>query len=352
MRLGPGRHIGFRRGPDTWVAKIRTRSGRYLLSLGNGLDFAEAKKQAEAWFDQVAAPTVRNVRRDTVRAALDAYLEDLRRHNRAAAADDALWRFKATVFADRITTIPLEKLTREDVLEWRDRISTGRSPRTVNRYTRAFVAALNRAHDRLGFAGNAEAWNVENVEDDEDYATAVFLTPEQRAAVIQNASPACADFLRGLEHTGARPGELARATVGDLRGDALVLRHRKGRGGKLRIRAVILSEDAAEFMHRLAADRPAKAPLFTEDDGETAWRRHRWARAIQAAAAAAKVAQCTAYCFRHARISELLQVYGVDPITVAQQTGTSVAMIERTYHAFIPNAMRQKLNELRAQGAK
>jgi hypothetical protein len=35
-----------------------------------------------------------------------------------------------------------------------------------------------------------------------------------------------------------------------------------------------------------------------------------------------------AYALRHARISELLQVFDVDPLTVADQTGTSLAMIE------------------------
>jgi hypothetical protein len=40
-----------------------------------------------------------------------------------------------------------------------------------------------------------------------------------------------------------------------------------------------------------------------------------------------------------ARISELLQIYGVDPLTVEAQTGTSVAMIEKAYLRFIPSAM-------------
>jgi hypothetical protein len=51
----------------------------------------------------------------------------------------------------------------------------------------------------------------------------------------------------------------------------------------------------------------------------------------------------SAYSLRHARISEVLQVHGIDPITVASQTGTSVAMLERTYFKFIPSAMRAKL---------
>jgi hypothetical protein len=49
-----------------------------------------------------------------------------------------------------------------------------------------------------------------------------------------------------------------------------------------------------------------------------------------------------AYAFRHARISELLQIHGVDPLTVAGQTGTSLAMIEKAYLRFIPSAMREE----------
>jgi hypothetical protein len=53
--------------------------------------------------------------------------------------------------------------------------------------------------------------------------------------------------------------------------------------------------------------------------------------------------------FRHARISELLQIYGVDPLTVAAQMGTSLAMIEKAYLRFIPSAMQEKLAALKAQ---
>jgi len=51
----------------------------------------------------------------------------------------------------------------------------------------------------------------------------------------------------------------------------------------------------------------------------------------------------SAYAFRHSRISELLQVHGIDPLTVAMQTGTSLQQIEKTYYKFIPSAMKAKL---------
>lgn len=57
--------------------------------------------------------------------------------------------------------------------------------------------------------------------------------------------------------------------------------------------------------------------------------------------------KANAYSFRRARISELLQLHGVDPLTVAQQTGTSVEMIERSYLRLIPSALRMKLAALK-----
>jgi len=102
-----------------------------------------------------------------------------------------------------------------------------------------------------------------------------------------------------------------------------------------------------------------RALTFTEG-GQVPWRRHMWARKVRAAIAAHNKqvrgqepkkqelpVEASAYSFRHARISELLQVHGVDPLTVAAQTGTSLAMIERAYLRFIPSAMREKLAHIK-----
>jgi hypothetical protein len=39
----------------------------------------------------------------------------------------------------------------------------------------------------------------------------------------------------------------------------------------------------------------------------------------------------------------------VDPLTVAHQTGTSLAMIEKAYMRFIPEALQEKLAGLKAK---
>ena len=362
QRLGAGAYLGFRRGPDTWIARYRGRDEKQRYnSLGEALEFDEAKKQAEDWLAQFARVPVRAAKRDTVAAALDAYLVDLKRHGRADAARSAEGRFRTAFgfefatsrYVDPLAETQLDQTTHEDFLEWRDRLASGRLPRTVNRLVRAVSAGLNRAH-RLGHIGNPAAWRLEGLPDDEESETAIFLTRAQRKGLIDAASPAAAAFLRGLELTGARPKELATARVGDFDGEGLKLSHRKGRPPKLRSRYVVLDDEGIDFFKSQAKDKLPAAPLFSED-GQKPWRRDTWAAEIRTAIASHnKTARgamripsdASAYSFRHARISELLQVYGVDPLTVGAQTGTSLRMIERTYYKFIPSVMREKLTAI------
>lgn len=295
------------------------------------------------------------------RAALDAYLADLKRHGRADAARSAEGRFRTALgfdFAtsrcrDPLAETQLDQTTHEDFLEWRDRLAEGRLPRTVNRLVRAVSAGLNRAH-RLGHIGNPAAWRVEGLPDDEESETAIFLTRAQRKGLIGAASPSAAAFLRGLELTGARPKELATARVGDFDGERLKLSHRKGRLPKLRSRYVVLDDEGIAFFESQAKDKLQAAPLFTEDR-QKPWRRDMWAAEIRTAIASHNKgargpmripSDASAYSFRHARISESLQVHGVDPLTVGAQTGTSLRMIERTYYKFIPSVMREKLTAI------
>ena len=220
---------------------------------------------------------------------------------------------------------------------------------------RAVVAGLNRAVE-LGHVGNPATWRLKPLADDEDEGeTAIFLSPAQRAALIAAAEPHAAAFFRGLELTGARPKELASATVGDYDGETLRLAHRKGRPPKLRVRHVVLSAEGIRFFDEQSAGKLPKALIFTRD-GARPWERSPWAKAFRAAAAAVNEKArgkdrippaASAYSFRHARISELLQVHGIDPLTVAAQTGTGLRMIERAYHRFIASVMREKLASVR-----
>jgi integrase len=360
QRLHKGCYLGFRRGPDTWIARytIRDEEGRYRHQYRalDAHDYDKAKDAAEAWFDIMGSPAARVVKRGTVRAALETYLAYLCEQGREDTASNAENNhFKVTVWDDPIASRKLEDMTRTDFREWRERLREGRQNRSVNRQVRAVVAGLNRAVAE-GHSGNPEAWNIDPLADDVEVEEPLFLNPKQRQSIINAASPACGDFLQSIEFTGGRPGELAATTIADLdkKGATLTLRHKKGRPPKVRARGVVLSDDALAFFKRQAKGKTPKAPLLVDPTGNP-WGRHKWADEVQAAIAAVNAKArgesripkgASAYSFRHARISELLQDYGIDPLTVAHQTGTSLRMIEQHYHRFIAPALREKLAQI------
>jgi integrase len=358
QRLAEGAYLGFRRGPDTWVVRYRGRDGRqqyHALDKISADDYDHAKRAAEEWCASLGASAVRRAVRGTVKDALDAYLADLKRHGRHETAQKALGQFKLAVYASPLGSIELESSTKEDFLDWRDGLLPKRKARTVNRLVRSVVAGLNRAVE-LGHVGNPAAWKLERLADEQDESeTAIFLSPAQRSALIAAAEPHAAAFFRGLELTGARPKEMASATVADYDGESLRLAHRKGRPPKLRVRHVVLSAEGIRFFDEQTAGKLPRAFIFTENDIQP-WRRHVWAERFRAARAevnrmargAERIPpQASTYSFRHARISELLQVHGIDPVTTALQCGTSLRMIEQVYHKFIASAMRTKLASVR-----
>ena len=121
-----------------------------------------------------------------------------------------------------------------------------------------------------------------------------------------------------------------------------------------------MDEEGVTFFRSQAYGKGPADRLLTTGEGHP-WRRDQWAQEVRTAVSAhnqraqgeQRVARgASAYSFRHARISELLQVYGVDPLTVAAQTGTSLRMIERTYFKFIRSAMLEKLASLKTMPTK
>jgi integrase len=369
--LSEGAALGYRqKARGSWIARWRDRAGKVRFeSLGRHPDFNSAQAAAAELVGRMTASSRRTPARGTVRAALAAYVRHLRSIGRRSTAWEAGQRFRLTVpRADsedaaevlaRFGSMKLKDVTREDVEAWRNGLKAGRANRSVNRQVRSVRAALTYAVEHAGHVGNVKAWKLTPLVDDAEAKSPVFLTVEQRDRLVAAAPAALAALLTGYGHTGARPSELANAVVGDFNaeGGTVTLRHRKGRGSKLKARAVQLSDAGVMFFKEQAKGKLPKAPLLSNESAGH-WTDQQWcggiSRAIEAAnKSAKKPAQrippgASAYSFRHARISELLQVYKVDPLTVAAQTGTSITMIEKYYYSFIASSMREKLNAIKA----
>lgn len=367
-KLSRGAYLGFRRGPDTWIARYRDRIGKqHFNSLGQADDFTGTKQRAELWCRQLGATAPASIGaavRGTVQDALDAYLTHLRRGGRGIAAEIADGKFGSSICHDMLAGKRLFDVTREDFERWRERMKRDqhgrkRLPQTVNRYVAAVTAALNFAVNVGGHTGNPVAWKLGKLPTEDlnqgqisDEQTAVYLDAKQRARLLRNTEPALQLYLRALYASGARPSEIAKACVRDY--DAvnhtLSLRMLKGRPATLRARIVELDPVDAQLFKELASGRALNEPLLRDEKG-LQWQRHRWAAGIRAAVTYANASasahellpkEVCAYSLRHSRIAELLQKFHVDAITVARQTGTSLAMMQLYYWKFIPSALREK----------
>lgn len=353
QKLSSGCHVGFRRmtagAEGTWIAQAydsatRKQTRRSLGALGDRpahARFDAAKKAAEAWFVHLGRGGSSDA--VTVRDACARYVAKLREEGRGDAAKDTEARFKRRVDSDPLADLELSKVVRKHFEEWRKRLvkapvlrqSDGKKPRgtpraasSVNRDMTALRAALNQAHDD-GAVTSDMAWRValrriENA----DGRREAYLDRKQRTALIATAAPDVALFLTALSLVPLRPGALASLTVGSFQKRLSVLTIGKDKtGGDRRIK---LPPKTAAFFAKQTEDKLPSAPLLSRAGGK-AWDKDAWKGPVKEAAKAAGLPETvTAYSMRHSAITDLVSG-GLAILTVAQLSGTSVAMVERHY---------------------
>jgi len=172
----------------------------------------------------------------------------------------------------------------------------------------------------------------------------VYLTPDQRRVLIAKAASDLALFLKAMSLLPLRPGAVAGLQVKhfDKRFSALVIG--KDKNGK--DRTVVLPPVTAALFADQAKSKLPPAPIFTRADGK-AWGKDAWKGPIKEAVAAAGLpGTITAYALRHSvitDITDLVAVYRLPTLTVAQMSGTSVAMNERHYGRLLQDQARDGL---------
>jgi integrase len=250
------------------------------------------------------------------------------------------WVYSDSRFADT----ELVKLKRVRVDAWRTSLAEtpveigknrskhqtkARSASSVNRDITPLRSSLNHAHD-CGDVTTDLAWRIalrptKNV----DGRRNVYLDREQRRRLIASAASDVAVFLRGLALLPLRPGALAALDVRhfDKRLGVLTIGKDDKSGGDRRIK---LPDSTAEFFVTQSRSKLPAAPLFCRSDG-VRWNKDSWKGPIKEAAHKAELPETTtAYAMRHSTITDLV-TGGLDLLSVAQISGTSVAMIERHY---------------------
>jgi integrase len=163
------------------------------------------------------------------------------------------------------------------------------------------------------------------------------------AVVLRHAPEDLANLLRGLSLVPLRPGALAALTVASYDKRLKTLTIGKDKAGK--DRKIALPDATADFFAALCKDKLPGAPLFSRANGK-AWDKDAWKDRVKDAVSAAKLPEgVTSYAIRHSVITDLIHS-GLDTLTVAQLSGTSVLMIEKHYGHLTRDHARDALARL------
>ena len=345
-KVSRGVHIGYRKMTEgssgTWLVRILDQTGsrasKTLGELAQHPDherYEAARKEAIKQAEHIEKGGL--ITTNTVKDACDAYVRHIRERKGDEAANDIERRFKNYVIDEpAFAALELTKLTPAHVEAWRKRLKDRpigknkdrlRTASTLNRDITPFRAALNLAFDD-GWCVTDFAWRkklrpVSGVDQKRD----LYLTKDQRKALINNSDPDIARFLRGLASLPIRPGALASLKVQDFDSRRNQLRIPQDKTGG---RMISLPASVTEMLIECCKDRKPDDWLFIRNLGD-GWGKHSWKVAIRKAVTAAGLpAKAGAYTLRHSVITDLVHA-GLDLLTVAQLSGTSIRMIEKHY---------------------
>jgi integrase len=352
--LDHGLHLGYRKGARSgrWVARIYLGDQKYEVeTIATADDRAEADgidvldwSQAQAKARERKARLVKAAAGIddeplTVRQACEDYATNLRAEKGERAAKDAEGRLNKRLVPVLGKTL-LADMTTQQFRDWRnglvrdeedhDEEQVRRSRDTTNRVLGIAKAAFNHAFYN-GRVADDRAWRKVKGFKGVGEARKVILTD----AELQKLIDACGTGLRELvligAWTGARLGELTSVRVRDLDRDQATL-HVSGKTGA---RDVHLAADGLALLKRLASGKRPDDLLLTTAAGGT-WTKSLHQRPFaEAVAKAGMDPETTFYALRHSYISRALKAL-VPVKAVADQCGTSMAMIERYYAKWIP----------------
>jgi hypothetical protein len=353
VRLIPGVWLGYRAaqsGTGTWVVIAADgKGGRWQKVIAHADDKQPSDGTTVLSYEQAANRARSLARGDanaaadrpvTISEALDAYEADLR--GRGREPYNAQW--VRGHLPPHLAAQPLSQVTAKQLRQWRDGlVKAGMQPATVNRVLKPAHASFNLAAKLdARVAANAQAWKVGlEALPGTVMARDAVLTDKQVMAVVAAAydiDEHLGLYVQTHAEVGSRSSQLARCTVADLHRDKLMVpASRKGRGGGRGGHVgVPLTPSLVARRHRVAAGRPASAPLLTRANGEP-WQPemsdHR--RLFEQAAKAAGLPEgASIYGLRHSSIARAL-LRNVPIKIVADWHNTSTGQIERHYGRFI-----------------
>ena len=364
QRLRQGCYLGYRpskkKAGGTWFARVydpetnrnsRKRLGDYGILSGHDV-FKQAKADAETWAEAVESGGERSHDMVTVKDACQAYLEQ----KPGAIAEGV---FRRHVYSDPIAKVKLDRLRRHHLKAWRKRLEQApalltRSKKGEKRWKERAKSTVNRdmvpLRAALGMvlkhgAPNTDAAWQEALKPFKgaDKRRQLYLDRAERKRLIDATGNEARPFVRGLCLLPLRPGALASLTVRDFDKRTRTLTIGKDKNGNPR--QISLPQIIADFFAEQVKDKLPAAPIFARAGGE-AWNKDAWKYPIKEGVKAAGLPGATAaYTLRHSVITDLIRAR-LPILTVAQLSGTSVAMIEKHYGHLVRDDAEEALAAL------
>ncbi|WP_186111664.1 tyrosine-type recombinase/integrase [Burkholderia gladioli] len=379
-RLSLGVHIGYRKAVGTggtWIGRRKGEDGRYQFHSHGGdavLEYDDARRAVIVWNEELTSGVLHARKELTVAEVCRRYVDNRRVEKGANTAYDAEKRFmryvypetcqiekgaempdgrrkhvRAFVYDRPIGAIPFTRLRPTDVQRWRDaqlddddpedEEAYGRAKDSINRNLKSLKAAFNYAKDTLKLVSNDFGWKSIKMFKGVGARREGYLNAEKRRELLAVMPGDLRMLAIALLLTGARPGEIANANVNDFDREAGKL----ALTGKTGYRKITLSDQAYGLFTSLTQGRIGIAPLLVMENGER-WTAAVWGRLFRESRERAGMPDAVMYCMRHTYITEAI-AHGLNIYTVAEQTGTSVAVIESNYGSQ-PDDLVERLNKV------
>ena len=171
----------------------------------------------------------------------------------------------------------------------------------------------------------------------------LYLDKKERERLIGATRDDARAFVQGLCILPLRPGALAALTKRDFDKRTRTLTISKDKHGNPR--QITVPPIIAEFFAKQLSGKSPAVLIFARPCGKP-WNKDAWKYPIKEAAKAAGLPDAaSAYTLRHSVITDLIRA-GLPILTVAQLSGTSVAMIEKHYGHLVRDDAEEALAAL------
>ena len=340
-----GQSVGFytNGNEQTWQARLLNEDGKYIYKvLGDETDieYEQVLTLANKWFDTAFT---QKSSRYTVQDAVNDYVQELENVGKLRSAGDThgrLYKHLIPMLGKKelssLTSTQLTTFRNAMVKKSDDPEAVRKSRDTANRIMNMVKAAFNLAYRNERITSDG-AWKKVKSFAGVGRARILFLTDKEVSTLLEHTDGQIKNLLKAAILTGARYGELADAKVRDYSEHDRTV-HLAGKTGA---RTAFLSASGAELFTAQVTDKKPNDLILTKDDG-THWGKNHHSRLLKRAVESSGLPEETLfYSFRHYHISKAL-LAGIPMQVIAENTGTSIRMIEKHYGKFV-NSDRQKM---------